>query len=103
MMSFDRFVPARARAGLRIAAGRRGWLAILLLAAFWAAGAQKAAAQTVAAADAGGFRLSAGGAASAYNLGYGNVKVAGFSVFVDADTMRHFGFEGEIRFLPFHI
>jgi hypothetical protein len=60
-------------------------------------------AQAVPAADAGGMRLSAGGTASGYELGYGQVKIAGASVFVDADTLRHFGFEGEARWLMLHL
>jgi hypothetical protein len=59
-------------------------------------------AQAVPAAEAGGARLSAGGTASAYILGYGHIKVAGASVFVDADTLRHFGIEAEARWLPIH-
>ncbi len=53
-------------------------------------------------ADAGGIRLSAGGTASGYDLGYGDVKVLGASAFVDVDTLRHLGFEGEARWLKFH-
>jgi hypothetical protein len=60
-------------------------------------------AQAVPAADAGGMRLSAGGAVSGYQLGYGQVKILGASAFVDADTLRHFGFEGEARWLDFHL
>jgi hypothetical protein len=48
-------------------------------------------------------RLSAGGTVSGYVLGYGNVKVLGASAFVDVDTLRHFGFEGEARWLVFHL
>jgi hypothetical protein len=59
-------------------------------------------AQTAPAADAGGMRLSAGGTASGYQLGYGNVKILGASAFVDGDTRRHWGFEGEARWLVFH-
>jgi hypothetical protein len=59
-------------------------------------------AQVVPSADAGGARLSVGGTASGYDLQYGEVKVLGASAFVDADTLRHFGFEGEARWLKFY-
>jgi len=62
----------------------------------------RASAQAVPAADAGGMRLSAGGAVSAYYLGYGKERIGGASAFVDFDTLRHFGFEGEARWLQFH-
>jgi opacity protein-like surface antigen len=79
----------------------RAWTLALALAGLTAAGPARA--QVAASADAGGTRLSAGVEGSAFNLGYGNVKVAGGAVFVDADTLRHFGFEGEVRLLPVHI
>jgi hypothetical protein len=47
-------------------------------------------------------RLSAGGALSGYYLNYGEQKLFGPSLFVDADTFRHFGVEGEARWLTFH-
>jgi hypothetical protein len=59
-------------------------------------------AQTAPAADAGGARLSVGGTASGYYLQYGEVKVLGATAFVDLDTLRHVGFEGEARWLTFH-
>jgi hypothetical protein len=58
-------------------------------------------AQTVPDASAGGFRLSGGGAVSAYDLDYGDVKKMGASVFVDFDTLHHYGIEGEARWLSF--
>ena len=60
-------------------------------------------AQTAPSADSGGMRLSAGGMFSGYELGYGEVKVLGASAFVDVDTRRNFGFEGEARWLVFHL
>ena len=59
-------------------------------------------AQTVYAADRGGLTLSAGGTGSGYFVGYGGTKLLGVSAFVDVDTMRHFGVEGEARWLVFH-
>lgn len=64
--------------------------------------AQAAQAQVVPTADAGSMRLSAGGALSGYYLNYGEQKLFGPSLFVDADTFRHFGVEGEARWLTFH-
>jgi hypothetical protein len=60
-------------------------------------------AQAVPAADAGGVRLSAGGTASGYYLDYGKMKIMGATAFVDFDTLRHYGFEGEARWLAFHL
>jgi hypothetical protein len=77
-------------------------LAVVFLAACLVLG-RAAHAQAVPAADAGGMRLSAGGAVSGYELGYGQVKILGGSAFVDADTLRHFGVEGEARWLTFHL
>jgi len=65
--------------------------------------APMAHAQAVPAADAGGARLSAGGTASGYYLDYGEMKIMGATAFVDFDTLRHFGFEGEARWLAFHL
>jgi hypothetical protein len=61
-----------------------------------------ARAQVVPSADAGGARLSVGGTASGYVLQFGQVKVLGATAFVDTDSLRHFGFEGEARWLKFH-
>jgi hypothetical protein len=61
-----------------------------------------ASAQAVQSADAGGPLLSVGGTASGYYLQYGQIKLLGASVFVDADTRRHFGVEAEARWLQFH-
>jgi hypothetical protein len=58
--------------------------------------------QVVPAADRGGLTLSAGGMASGYYVQYGKVKLLGAAAFVDADTRRHIGIEGEARWLDFH-
>jgi len=80
----------------------RGMCVTAVLLSFWMGAAPWAHAQTAPSADAGGMSLSAGGTASGYQLGYGGVKVLGASAFVDADTRRHFGFEGEARWLVVH-
>ena len=64
--------------------------------------ARIASAQAVQSADAGGLMLSVGGTASGYYVQYGETKLLGVSAFVDADTRRHFGVEGEARWLQFH-
>jgi hypothetical protein len=46
--------------------------------------------------------LWAGAGASGYYLQYGEQKVVGVAGFVDADTARRFGIEGEGRWLEFH-
>jgi hypothetical protein len=65
--------------------------------------ARPASAQVVPSADAGGFTLSAGGTASGYYLQYGEVKIFGATGFVDLETRRHLGIEGEARWLMFHL
>ena len=101
MKSFHDFVQAwNGTAGMR--AGRAGLFAVVLL-AVWQGAGLTAHAQAVPAAEAGGTRMSAGGAVSGYELGYGQVKVVGASVFVDFDTKRHFGDEGEARWSDFHL
>jgi hypothetical protein len=61
-----------------------------------------AQAQVVPSADRGGLTLSAGGTLSAYHLGYGEQKLLGTSLFVEADGRQHIGVEGEARWLKFH-
>jgi hypothetical protein len=64
--------------------------------------ARTASGQVVPAADAGGLMLSAGATASGYYLQYGERKMLGVTGFVDADTKRRLGIEGEARWLVFH-
>lgn len=73
--------------------------AILLLAAL---GAGFASGQAAEAANAGGARLTVGGAASAVDLEYGSRQMLGATAWVDADTIRRIGFAGEVRWLDFH-
>lgn len=86
---------------IRLQQLRVGFFPAVLLAISLGVG-PAAHAQTAPSADAGGMRLSAGGTASGYYLQYGAVKVLGGSAFLDADTRRHFGFEGEARWLVVH-
>jgi len=97
MKNFLRFV--QAGDGRRLRGG--AFLAVFLLTA-WLVPGRAAHAQAVPAAEAGGIRLSAGGTVSGYELGYGQVKIMGGTAFADFDTLRHFGVEGEIRWLTFH-
>jgi hypothetical protein len=61
-----------------------------------------ARAQSAESANAGGYSIWVGGAVSGYYLQYGGLKNLGVSGFVDADTIRRFGIEGEGRWLDFH-
>jgi len=63
--------------------------------------ARAASGQVVPAADAGGLMLSAGATGSGFTLQYGERKMLGFAGFVDADTKRRLGIEGEARWLVF--
>jgi opacity protein-like surface antigen len=56
-------------------------------------------AQVLPDAEAGGFKISAGGTASGYYLQYGQRKLGGLSAFVDAETHRRLGIEAEGRWL----
>jgi len=64
--------------------------------------AHMASAQVIPSADAGGFTLSAGATGSGYTLQYGERKMLGVTGFVDLDTRRRLGIEGEARWLVFH-
>jgi hypothetical protein len=64
--------------------------------------ARPASAQVVPAGDAGGLVLTAGATASGYYVQYGERKLLGISAFIDADTKRRIGLEGEARWLEFH-
>jgi hypothetical protein len=73
-----------------------GWAVVLL------AGGSSAAAQARESATAGRTFLWVGGGASGYYLQYGAVKNLGVTGYVDADSIRRFGIEGEGRWLEFH-
>jgi len=75
---------------------------VLLVCALGAGAAQRAGAQVVAEGSEGGIKLSAGGTGSWTYLQYGNSKVVGPAVFVDADTERRWGIEAEGKWLDFH-
>jgi hypothetical protein len=64
---------------------------------------RSAYAQTVPSAYRDTIRFSAGGTASGYHLGYGDLKIGGASAFFDIDNLHHFGVEGEARWLRFHL
>ncbi|MDR3727598.1 MAG: outer membrane beta-barrel protein [Terracidiphilus sp.] len=76
-------------------------LFVVLLGFFFAI-AQRTSAQVIPSADAGGLTLSAGVTGSGYTLQYGERKMLGITGFVDLDTRRHLGIEGEARWLVFH-
>ncbi len=97
MKSIPSFVQAQ-RGGLRFCGGL-----LLPFFLFVLCPGPSAQAQAVPAADQGGIKLSAGVTASGYQLGYGQIKIAGGTAFVDADTLRHFGAEGEFRMLKYHL
>jgi hypothetical protein len=73
---------------------------VVLVAIFLAATA--AWGQVAPTARAGGVSVSVGDAGSGFYVQYGARKLLGVSAFVDADTMRHWGLEGEARWLVFH-
>ena len=85
---------------------RRGALQCLLnfglLIAFVVAGSRGASAQAVESAEAGRATMSVGMAVSGFTLGYGERKILGLTAWVDADTIRRLGIEGEVRRLDYH-
>jgi hypothetical protein len=84
------------RARIRLGAG---CVAMLLVAL---ALGRTASAQVLPPGDAGGLSIFAGATASAFSLQYGDRKMLGITPFVDVDTRRDLGFEGEARWLDFH-
>jgi hypothetical protein len=86
---------------VKLALGRHAILMAVLLAVFLGM-ARTASAQVVYSGDKGGFAVSAGAAASGFQVQYGQQKLLGFSGVVDIDTRRRFGLEGEGRWLMFH-
>ncbi len=77
---------------------------ILLALALFAsaiAGERCAMAQSAESANAGRALVSVGVAASGYTLGDGDRKIIGLTAWIDADTIRRFGFETEIRRLEY--
>lgn len=64
-------------------------------------GPRRAEAQAAESGDVGAARLAVGGGGSGFTLGYGNRKMLGVTAWVNGDTIRHFGGEGEVRWLDF--
>jgi len=81
----------------------RGWrkcladLALILL----LAGSRCVSGQAAESANAGRAMLSVGVAASGFTLQYGDRKMIGITAWVDADTIRRLGVEGEMRRLEY--
>jgi hypothetical protein len=95
MKTFDFFarfpgVKSAVRLGMRAAVSASLLAACLGLAA-------RASAQVEVSGWQGGFSLSAGAMASGYYVGYGDRKMIGPDLFVDAETRRHLGVEAEAR------
>lgn len=82
--------------------GRGRWAAVLLAVLFCSMAARPAHGQAAESADAGHGLLWAGAGASGATLDYGQRKMLGPTVWVDLDSMRRFGFEGEARLLDYH-
>ncbi len=82
---------------------RRNFRVMLALALFATAiaGERCALAQSAESANEGRPMVSVGVAASGYTLGYGDRRIIGFSAWIDADTIRRFGFETEVRRLEY--
>ena len=83
---------------------RRGWhnWFVVLTPILLFAGSHLALGQAAESANAGQGMLYAGAAASGFTLQYGDRKMLGYAVWVDADTIRRFGIEGEMRRLEYH-
>lgn len=83
---------------------RRTWrtFLVVLLPILLVLGARSVSAQSAESANSGRAMLSAGVAASGFTLQYGDRKILGLTAWVDADTIRRFGLEGEVRRLEYH-
>ncbi len=88
-----------ARVCFRIGAGTLLAATLLLAACFLS---RFAAAQSAESADAGRRMLSVGGAVSGFHVDYGGRRLLGYTIWVDADTIRRFGIEGELTRLDYH-
>jgi hypothetical protein len=77
-------------------------LFLLVLTTLCLAAPRRAAAQAAESADAGSARLAVGGGGSGFTLGYGNRRMLAATGWVDGDTIRRFGFEGEAHWVDFH-
>jgi len=81
---------------------RRGAVLSVALVAFCIAGSITASAQVVPAGYQERIAIHAGGTASEYYLQYGDTRLLGATAFSDIDIWRHYGIEGEARFLEFN-
>lgn len=100
MSSFNKRVQLR-----RVKRSRRYVCNSLLpavLAAICLVTASAALGQVVPAARANGLSLSVGDTVSFFHLQYGAQNLVGLSAFADLDTKRHWGIEGEGRWLIFN-
>lgn len=86
------------RAGSGFGAGCVPGLLLLMALAL----GRTASAQVLPEGDRGGLNIFAGATASGFSLQYGDRKLLGIAPFVDIDTRRAIGFEGEARWLAFH-
>ncbi len=95
------FAQLECGAGTRERLRACGPLALALILIGFAA-VRPAAGQAAQSADAGSARLSVGAGGSGFTLGYGDRKMLGIAAWIDGDTIRRIGFEGEGRWLEFH-
>lgn len=77
-------------------------LFLVALTALFAATPRHAGAQAAESGNMGAARLSVGASASGFTLGYGDRRMLAVTGWVDGDTIRRFGVEGEGRWLDFH-
>lgn len=78
------------------------WVGALAVALVSVAGAHSAFGQAAPAAERGGLRIAVGAMASGYTLQYGDRKMLGTAVFLDAESRRQLGFEAEARWLKYN-
>lgn len=91
----------RMRKGRQVLQRKKAWrILVLMVAGLCFAGLAKGQARE--SATAGKAFVWAGASASGYYLEYGTIKELGVSAFVDADSVRRFGIEGEGRWLEYH-
>jgi hypothetical protein len=99
MKRFQGFNKRRSGKPIPLLGGVAAFPAILLAVCFGLA--RTASGQAAPSVNTVRLTLSAGATASGYYLQYGEQKMLGISGFIDADTRRHLGVEGEARWLVF--
>lgn len=97
MNTFNSHLPSQSKSRKAL-----GGLLFLIMAAVLLTSPRNMFGQAAESANAGNAFIWVGGGASGFYTQYGARKLLGVTGYVDVDTIRRFGFEGEGRWLNFH-